>query len=132
LATRRDAAELQRAFAAHYRERFARTLGDVPIEMVAWRVRAIAPPAVSEVRFDPAPGDDEALVERRPAWFGEPGAFVETPVYARARLREGAAVSGPALIEEAESTAVIGPGAATVDAFGNLIMRLGSPASPAA
>ncbi len=125
LVTRRDAAGLQRAFAVHYRERFARSLGDLPVEVVAWRVRTIAPPAVSEVLFDAVQSGGDALIERRPAWFGEPGAFVDTPVYARARLREGNEVAGPALIEEAESTAVIGPGAtATVDAFGNLIMRL--------
>ena len=129
----RDVAGLQRAFAEHYRERFARSLGALPIEVVAWRVRAIAPPAVSEVLFDAAHGDGDALIERRPAWFGEPGAFVDTAVYARARLREGTEIAGPALIEEAESTVVIGPDAtASVDAFGNLIMRLSPPASPAA
>ena len=48
-----------------------------------------------------------------------------TPVYARARLTAGAEIAGPALIEEPESTAVIGPDAtATLDAFGNLVMRI--------
>ena len=89
-------------------------------------VRIVAPPPVSEVRFDQASGGSgDTLIERRPAWFGQPGAFVDTPVYARARLREGDEIAGPALIEESESTAVIGPGAmAAVDRFGNLIMRL--------
>jgi N-methylhydantoinase A len=121
----RDVAGLHHAFAAQYRERFARTLEGVPVELVALRVRAIAPPAVTEVLLDDAETSRDALLERRPAWFGEPGAFVDTPVYARARLRAGDEIAGPALIEEAESTAVIGPGAtATVDRFGNLIMRL--------
>jgi N-methylhydantoinase A len=123
---RRDVAGLQRAFATRYRERFARSLGELPAEVVAWRVRAIAPPAVSEVRFDEvAEGSGDALIEYRPAWFGEPGAFVDTPVYARTCLCEGDEIAGPALIEESESTAVIGPGAvATADRFGNLIMQL--------
>lgn len=126
LLERRDIAGLQRAFAARYCDRFARSLGELPIEVVAWRVRAIAPPAVSEVQFDEvAESSGDALIECRPAWFAEPGAFVDTPVYARMRLREGDEIAGPALIEEVESTAVIGPGAtATVDRFGNLIMRL--------
>jgi N-methylhydantoinase A len=126
LLERRDVAGLERAFAARYRDRFARSLGEVPVEVVAWRVRTIASPAVSEVRFDEAAErSGDALIERRPAWFAEPGAFVDTPVYARTRLREGDEIAGPALIEESESTAVIGPDAtATVDRFGNLIMRL--------
>jgi N-methylhydantoinase A len=125
LVARRDAGALHHAFAAHYRTRFSRSLGDLPVELVAWRVRTIAPPAVAEMVFDEVRSTGEALLERRPAWFGEPGAFVDTPVYARARLPEGTEVAGPALIEEAESTAVIGPGAtAIVDRFGNLIMRL--------
>ncbi|MGE5202218.1 MAG: hypothetical protein ACM3O6_09130, partial [Acidobacteriota bacterium] len=54
--------------------------------------------------------------------------FVETPVYARSRLEIGTVISGPALIEEAESTGVIGPNATVeVDRFGNLIMRVRHP-----
>ena len=51
--------------------------------------------------------------------------MVDTPVYVRARLAPGTKIAGPALIEEAESTSVIGPKAnVEVDRFGNLIMRL--------
>jgi N-methylhydantoinase A len=94
--------------------------------VVSWRVRVIAAPAVDEVRFGGNESDDgEALIERRPAHFEECGGFVETPVYARARLRAGTVVAGPALIEESESTAVVGPNATVeVDAFGNLIMQV--------
>ena len=57
----------------------------------------------------PAP-DDNALKGRRPAYFAEAGEFIETPVYDRYRLAPGATVEGPAIVEERESTAVIGPG----------------------
>ena len=125
---RQDADALRAAFDAQYRERFARSLGLLPVEIVSWRVRVVAPPSVSEVRFEAVAAESgEALVEHRQAWFAELGGFVATPVYARDRLTPGAALDGPALIEEAESTAVIGPGArVTVDAFGNLIMRIES------
>ena len=123
---RRDAAALRRAFDAQYEKRFGRNLGNLPVEVVSWRVRVVAPPAVTEVRFvEAAAGGGAALIERRPAYFEECGGFVETPVYARASLAAGTVIAGPALIEEAESTAVIGPnGEITVDRFGNLIMRL--------
>jgi N-methylhydantoinase A len=126
LLARCDTAGLQRAFEAGYRERFARSLGELPVEVVSWRVRVVAPPAVDEVRFDEAAPDGvEPLIERRAAWFAELGGFVATPVYARARLTAGIEIAGPALIEEPESTAVIGPDAtATLDGFGNLVMRI--------
>ena len=78
------------------------------------------------MRFDEGvPDGGEPLIERRPAWFSELGGFVATPVYARARLSAGFEVAGPALIEEAETTSVIGPDAvAALDDFGNLVMRI--------
>jgi N-methylhydantoinase A len=124
--SRRDVAAMRRAFDVQYEKRFGRNLGNLPVEAVSWRVRVVAPPAVTEVRFGEAvAGGDAVVIERRPAYFEECGGFVETPVYARASLAAGTVIAGPALIEEAESTAVIGPnGEITVDGFGNLIMRL--------
>ena len=119
------AASLHRAFDARYRERYSRGLGDMAVELVSWRVRAVAPPSVTEVRLAEQGAGGDARIERRPAWFAEIGGFVETPVYARAQLTPGTRIDGPALIEEAESTAVVGPsGHIIVDAFGNLIMHL--------
>ena len=126
----RDAAAVRALFDERYRERFARSLGMLAVEAVSWRVRVVAPPAVTEVRFDVgagagAGGGGEALAGRRLAWFAEAGGAVETQVYVRARLAPGATIEGPALIVETETTTVIGPRATvSVDAFGNLIMRL--------
>jgi N-methylhydantoinase A len=62
---------------------------------------------------------------RRPAYFAEAGGFVSTAVFDRARLRNGEMVHGPALIEETESTVVVGPAArVVVDGTGNLIMTI--------
>jgi N-methylhydantoinase A len=124
---RHDAVALQHAFDARYEERFGRNLGAVPVELVSWRVRLVAPPSVAEIRFPKQEGSAQwdALIEHRKAYFTELDGFVDTPVYARTRLAPGRKITGPALIEEAESTCVIGPKAnVEVDAFGNLIMRL--------
>ncbi|HSU06642.1 MAG TPA: hypothetical protein VLI93_13815, partial [Acetobacteraceae bacterium] len=97
----------------------------MPVEVVSWRVRAVAPPSVAQVRFADGGGRVDPVIEHRPAYFTEAGGFVDTAVYARAALQTGMRIDGPALIEEAESTAVIGPSAqVNVDAFGNLIMTL--------
>jgi N-methylhydantoinase A len=45
-------------------------------------------------------------------------------VFSRYDLAPGSRVSGPAVIEEAESTTVIGPGGeAIIDGSGNLVIR---------
>jgi N-methylhydantoinase A/oxoprolinase/acetone carboxylase beta subunit len=47
---------------------------------------------------------------------------VQTPVYDRYALGPGARLAGPAIVEERESTTVVGPGAViTVDAHRTLI-----------
>jgi N-methylhydantoinase A len=86
----------------------------VPIEALNWRVTVAGP--------DPAGGDPRALGAgnlgnraavkgARRAFFAEAGGFVDTPVYDRYALAAGFAFEGPAIVEERESTAVIGPGA---------------------
>ena len=64
----------------------------------------------------------DARKGRRPAYFPEAGGYVETPVYDRYGLQPGSAFAGPAIIEERESTTIVGPGARIrVDATRTLI-----------
>ena len=123
---RRDGKVLREVFVAQYEERFARSLGQLPIECVSWRVRVVAPPSLESVRFErTATKAKNPKLEMRPAYFAEKGKFVRTPVYARALLKAGTKIEGPALIEEAESTCVIGPSArVSVDRHGNLLMKI--------
>jgi N-methylhydantoinase A len=68
------------------------------------------------------PGDAPPAKSRRPAFFPEARGYVETPVYDRYLLRPGHALEGPAIVEERESTFVLGPGGrARVDATLTLI-----------
>jgi len=63
----------------------------------------------------------DARVGERPAWFG---AFRPTAIYERARLPVGGCVSGPAIVEQPDTTTVIPPGhSALVDPAGNLRLR---------
>ena len=58
----------------------------------------------------------------RQAYFPEAAGYVETPVYDRYTLAPGMVFAGPAIIEERESTTVIGPGARIrVDATRTLV-----------
>ena len=72
-------------------------------------------------------GDAEtARKGERPAYFPPAGGFVTTPVYDRYRLGSGSTMAGPAIIEERESTAIIGPGGRVrVDDRLNIVVSLG-------
>jgi N-methylhydantoinase A len=68
-----------------------------------------------------------ALTEKRKVWFPETG-FVETPVYDRARLPAPGRITGPAIIEQMDTTTVVPPGARVVnDRLGYLHMELPAP-----
>ncbi|MBI2154705.1 MAG: hydantoinase/oxoprolinase family protein [Candidatus Rokubacteria bacterium] len=101
-------------FETAYRALYGRTAQGVAIEALNWRLVVSGPP--HEIRMEgggvraTTGGRPDALKRRRPASFAEAGEFVETPVYDRYRLAPGATVEGPAIVEERESTAVIGPG----------------------
>jgi N-methylhydantoinase A len=61
----------------------------------------------------------------RPAYFPEASAYVNCPVYDRYQLAPGTVLSGPAIIEERESTVVVGPGAGVeVDVHRNVVIAL--------
>jgi N-methylhydantoinase A len=71
----------------------------------------------------PLANADAARTGSRAAYFD--GAFVDTPVFAGARLGAGAEVHGPALVEEPFTVVVVPPGArARVDESGNYELEL--------
>ena len=59
-------------------------------------------------------------------FFPELGGFTDCPIYDRYRLRPGFVCEGPAIVEEHESTAVLGPSdGGRIDQFGNFIITVG-------
>src|SRR5215813_9866936 len=106
-ATRR---RLLTAFETAYREKFALTPPNVPIEFINIRVAVRAPVAGSDVAIRGRAhegGAGEAVKGVRSAWFPDRG-FVETTVYDRHRLAIGDELTGPAVVEEEGSTLVVG------------------------
>jgi N-methylhydantoinase A/oxoprolinase/acetone carboxylase beta subunit len=79
-----------------------------------------------EVRLEQsAVSDRGGPIGERPVYFSELKGFQRTRVYSRYGLAAGEKIEGPAIIEEAESTVVVGPRASvTVDNEGNLVMHL--------
>ncbi|MCC6792163.1 MAG: hydantoinase/oxoprolinase family protein [Thermomicrobiales bacterium] len=94
-----------------------------PVELVSIRLTAIGSIAKPRLRDNGNPHGYADPKTTRQVWFKEAGGFVETPVFDRYTLGEGAVIAGPAIVEELDSTSVIHPGyAARVDRFGNLLV----------
>jgi N-methylhydantoinase A len=124
-----QADELRAAFEAVYRELYERLGPPVPLEIVNWRVVSSgpAPELRLEVTRSGSADASAALKGERAAYFPEAGGFVATPVYDRYRLAPGASFDGPAIVEERESTVIVGPGArCRIDQQHNLVVELGS------
>jgi N-methylhydantoinase A len=115
---------LREDFVAAYRKRYYRLNPDVPVEVVQWRVSVSGP--VPELHIAaPEVVARSARKGARPVYFHEAGRYVDCTVYDRFALRAGRPLRGPAVIEEPESTVVVGPGSAcTVDGDGNLMATL--------
>ena len=98
----------------------------VDMEMVNARLTAIGPAPKGTLRRHPDGGRaKEALKGERKVYFREGGGFIPTKIYDRMRLRCGARLVGPAIVEQFDSTTVLPPGVtARVDEYLNIIIDL--------
>jgi N-methylhydantoinase A len=99
------------------------------VEVVNYRVTGFG--KVPDVHFPKHPPCKEpietALKEMRELYFGDAGGFVTCPIYDRNKLGYGHVVTGPAVVEQVDSTVVIFPNQiAVVDPYHHLILKQGS------
>ena len=116
---------LRELFEDKYRQLYGTTLSE-PVEVVNWKLEASGPePGGSAAyRFDRLPSQSEPLKGKRTAYFPETG-YLDCPVYSRYALLPESEVEGPALVEERESTVVIGVGdRAVIDERSNMILHV--------
>ena len=125
----RDPSALKRVFDDVHMKRYEFNALGEPAEIVSLHstvigmldkpvTSAIATVASDAVRV-PAPSS------RRPVYFTENGAFIDTPVYDREKLLAGHTLNGPALVEEYASTTVLLPGdTLEVSRYGDLVITI--------
>ena len=123
--TRQD---LQRLFEAAYHARFKVDLPEIRASVMNLNVSVTGRRAELDLSrlIDPAGRKPKAEpAGRRPVWFA--GGWVETPVYWRDHLPLELSLTGPAIIEQMDTTLVVEPGChVTSDADGNLIVEVGA------
>jgi N-methylhydantoinase A len=123
--TMRRIEPLRDRFLAQHEAAYGYAAADEPIQVVNARLVARGrpnPPVLP--RSARATGDTgAALTARRPVHLEAAGGFVECPVYDRRRLGAGQVISGPAVIEQFDSTTLLHPGQrAEVDELGCLVI----------
>ena len=120
-----DTQSLREKFTAAHRAAYGHA-SEEPLETMTYRVRmeAETPRLSGELLRTELSGTDdwEATTTRAVLFDGE---FVETPIYDRTDLPEGATFRGPAVVEQLDTTTVIEPEmTATVDEYGNLRLEV--------
>jgi N-methylhydantoinase A len=118
---------IRSAFFDAYRDRFERVVEESPIEALSWRLACSAPgwtiDLAGAVPTTAAPATPMPRARRRVLF--EAADWQECPVHDRYALPVGARLAGPVLIEERESTCVVGPGSRVeVDRFLNLVIDI--------
>jgi N-methylhydantoinase A len=123
---KKDLSTMITNFNKEHRKLYGHAKSDEPIELVNLVVTAFGilnPPRLMKVK--PGINARAAAKGSREVFFEKEQRYVKCAVYERDRLGAGAKFPGPAIVEEMDSTTVINPGqSATVDQFGNLLVKL--------
>jgi N-methylhydantoinase A len=116
-------ARIVEAFKAAYRAEYGNDLGEMPTMIVSLRTVVQGVREHMTRRLDtPAPRPAPPPAAMRPVYFC---GWRDTPIYRRVDLEPGMALTGPAIVEQPDTTTVIEPGMqARVDAYGNLLVEV--------
>jgi len=119
------AAVLRDRFDAEYARLYGVTLQGYPVQALNWRVLVASQAPQLDLLISPREGNPEPLKGRRPIYLPTKKRFVEVSIYDRYRLTAGAILQGPAVVEEADATALLWPGDhLTVDRRQNLVITI--------
>lgn len=122
-----DGVLLKKLFNERYLKEYGYTNTDQRCEAVTWRLSCSAglpDVKIQELKNSVATVSD-AMKGMRKVYFPEYKDYIDCDVYDRYMLPPGAVITGPAVVEERESTAVILPGhTGQVDKWGNLVISL--------
>jgi len=114
------------SFHEQHRLDYGHAFTDQEVEVIT--LRAIATVQTEPLQWPPLDADkahnpQDAVLYVRPTTFDD-GQTVDTPRYARAKLKAGQTIDGPAIIIQTDSTTLVPPGfEARVSTYGNLHIR---------
>lgn len=113
-------------FHALHKQLYAHNHVDKPVEFVSARLTALGLTSAPTMRESNETAREPVSKETQQVYFEEAGSFQSTPVYDRAALAPGSKLSGPAIVEQIDTTIVIHPSQEVrVDKYGNLLISTG-------
>jgi len=121
--------EIQQAFETIYFDRFRVRLSEIRAQIVSVSTSVIGqrPPVDLAGLIPPDSRADtleEARLGSRPVWFD--GGWVEAALYDREKLPANSQLTGPAVLEQMDTTILIEPqDSASTDADGNILIQIG-------
>jgi len=118
---------VRRLFDKRYEDLYGRTYPDSPVELITYKVRASLPerPLQFPKIEKKVVSLNEAIKGKRLAYSPIAAEFIPYTVYDRYMLFPGAEFRGPAIIEERESTVIVGEDSSIcVDDLGFLWINL--------
>ncbi len=124
-ADRRFIKKLEEMFHQRHQYLFGHSSPDAATELVTLSVSATGP--ITKGRMfeieEGSAGADQAQKAMRKVYFEEFNGYVDCPTFERSLLKANNIITGPAIIEQMDSTTVIPPKQkARVDKFGNIII----------
>jgi N-methylhydantoinase A len=115
-------------FTEIYESLYGHSPPDVPLEVVGLRARVVRPRSrihLTPGQVDASSASGSAHRGDRPVYFEAGGGYVDTAFYDRYLLPKDKTIAGPAVIEERETSIVVGPDAEFhVDAAANVVIEL--------
>jgi N-methylhydantoinase A len=125
--TREDLTHLVRRFHLLHEQNYGYSSREEQVQMVTFclealgRVPKVALKTYSRDGFD----SRHALVDTRQVFLEEKRDLVDCPVYRRDLLRHGNMITGPAIVEQMDSTTLVLPGQeAFVDSYHNILIHV--------
>jgi len=122
--------DVRALFTQAYERIFTKSFPSESLEVTNWKVEVSLVRAGADAAYHlEVAAAETAIKGHRQAYFPEQASPQDTVVYDRYALTPGDTFTGPALVEERESTCIVGVGdQVTVDAAGNMIVAVAGAA----
>jgi N-methylhydantoinase A len=124
---KKPAGKILEYFHKKHADIFGYSIKERPVEMVNVRLKCRSS-SPAKINTDIEPGKKTSniiLTGKRNVFFPLDNSYLETKIYKKTDITEKTKISGPAIIEEIDSTIVIPPGdTAASDKDGNIIIKV--------
>jgi len=120
-----DITPLVQRFHSLHEQNYGYFAKEEPTQLVTFCIEVLGRVPKVALKTYPKDGIDSrhALRDTRPVFLEETGDFVDCPVYHRGLLRHGNIMTGPAIVEQMDSTTLILPGQeALIDPYHNIVI----------